>query len=170
MNLNHNSMKTAFLTLLIVSLGFSAFSQTFPPIDNVTMTTKEDYRAKDSLALQVANYVLSTPSNEKSVDRLSATSFLLKWMDGTPDYSFELGQNVLQYFQKDIDLMSVYMACMTAYALQSHAKDSKAITLNAVKLFVAYIDKGSNNVKMTGKLKKLSEANQKGELESFLKL
>jgi cellobiose-specific phosphotransferase system component IIC len=162
-------MKTAFFTLLIAVLSFNAFSQTLPPIANVQMTTKEDYRAKDSLALQVANYVLSTPSNENSVDRLSAASFLLKWMDGTPDYSFELSQNVLQYFQKDIDLMSVYMACMTAYALQNHAKDAKTITLNAVKLFVTYIDKSSNNVKMTSKLKKLSEANQKGELESFLK-
>jgi hypothetical protein len=67
--------------------------------------------------------------------------------------------------------MGAYMASLTSAALENRTiKDSKVITLNGVKKFIAYIDNGSSKVSMTGQLKKLSQSNQKGELESLLKL
>lgn len=158
-------MKKLLLLLIVISAGSSAFSQTMPAIDGLKLTTGEEYRAADTIALQVANYILATPSDEKSTTRLNGTSFLLKWMGGTPDYSFDLDKNVIKYFEKDLDLMGVYMAALTSSALQNKTvKDSKSLTSLAAKRFVIYINNPASNVNMTGKLRKLIEADQKGEL------
>ncbi|WP_295674720.1 hypothetical protein [uncultured Mucilaginibacter sp.] len=158
-------MKKLLLLLVVIAAGSSAIAQTMPPIDGLKLTTKEDYRAADTIALQVANYILATPSDEKSTPRLNGTSFLLKWMGGTADYSFDLDEKVIKYFVKDLDLMGVYMAALTSSALQNKTpKDSKSLTTLAAKRFVEYINTPANNVKMNGKLKKLTEAEQNGEL------
>jgi hypothetical protein len=92
-------------------------------------------------------------------------------MGGTPDYSFDLDKNVIKYFEKDLDLMGVYMASLTSSAIQNKTvKDPKVLTMLAVKKLIAYASNSGNNVAMTGKLTKLLEADQKGELEAFLKL
>lgn len=164
-------MKKLFLTLSAIIFTLSVFSQTLPQIEGVKLDTKEDYKAAEPLALQVANYLLSTPSDANSAPRLNSTQFLLKWMGGTPDHSFSLEQKVIKYFEKDLDLTGVYLASLTLTAIQDPSlKDTRVMSLNAAKKLIAYIDNADNHAAMTSKLKKLSEANQKGELETFLKL
>lgn len=158
-------MKKIFFLLLTLSVGFTAFSQTMPAVADIKLTAKEDYRAADTIAFQVANYILTTPSEEKNTQRLNGTSFLLRWMEGTPDFSFEIDEKVVKYFVKDVDLMAVYMAALTQAGLQNrNVKNTKALTSIAVKKFIVYINNSSYGVKINGKLKKLIEADQKGEL------
>ena len=165
------SMKKTLLTLFVVLSAFTVFSQTLPALDNVKLVAKEDYRAADTITLQVDNYLLSNPIDLNPADRLKAGQYLLKWMEGTPDHTFSLGQDILKYVEKDVDLMAVYFAALTRFAIKNkEVKDDKTMQLGAMKDLVAYVDKPSNNVKMTRLLKKLSEANQKNELQSFLKL
>ena len=154
-------MKFAFLTILAMLAALTGFSQSMPPIDSVRLATAADYRAAEPTALQVCNYILSTPSDNKSLPRLNGTRFLLDWMGGTPDYTFDLDKNVIKYFEKDIDLMGVYTASLTACAIQNKSvKDSKALTALAVKKFIAYISNGDNKVELNSRLKKMIEVNQ----------
>jgi len=67
--------------------------------------------------------------------------------------------------------MAVYMAAICKTALQyKPGIQSKKITLDAIKLLLIYTNNANNNVNRTSDLKKLSDANDKGELESFLNL
>jgi hypothetical protein len=158
-------MKFAFLTILAMLSALAGFSQSMPPVDSVKLATPADYRAAEPVALQVSNYILSTPSDQKSLPRLNGTKFLLDWMGGTPDYTFDLDKNVIKYFEKDIDLMGVYTASLASVAIENKVliKESKAITSLAVKKFIAYISNGGNKVDMNSKLKKMIEADKKGE-------
>jgi hypothetical protein len=158
-------MKKTLFTLLFAMMAFGAFSQSMPNVDSVKLTTKQDYHIAEPVALQVSTYILSTPSDAKSVPRLNGTKFLLDWMGGTPDYSFDLDKKVLKYFEKDLDLMGVYMASLTTSAIQNKLiADPKIWTSIAVKKFIAYINNSSNNVSITGKLQKMIDADQKGLL------
>jgi hypothetical protein len=158
-------MKFAFLTILAMLAALAGFSQSMPPIDSVRLATAADYRAAEPIALQVSNYILSTPTDEKSLPRLNGTRFLLDWMGGTPDYTFDLDKNVIKYFEKDLDLMGVYTASLTSVAIENKQliKESKAITSLAVKKFIAYINNTNNKVDLNSKLKKMIEADQKGQ-------
>jgi len=158
-------MKFAFLTLLTTLAALAGFSQSMPPIDSVRLATPADYRAAEPVALQVCNYILSTPSDDKSLPRLNGTRFLLDWMGGTPDYTFDLDKNVIKYFEKDIDLMGVYTAALASVAIENKVliKEPRAITSLAVKKFIAYIGNINNKVDLNSKLQKMIAADQKGQ-------
>lgn len=91
-------------------------------------------------------------------------------MSGTPDYLFTLDDVASKIIKANDDLLGLYMACMAKYSVENKeaAKDPKLVKLNSIKLLLAYCENEANNMKMTKQLKKLSEANQKGELEKEL--
>ena len=164
-------MKKALLTLLVIFLSIAAFSQNIPPVDGVRMETDQDYRNADSLVMQVSRYLLSIPLNNDNHTRLRAGVFLTRWMQGSPQFNVAPNDRVLKYIDSDVDLLSVYYAALCSFVLQyPSVTDSNTVTLNAAKELVAYMDKSSNHVILTRRLKKLCDADDKGELKNLLKL
>jgi hypothetical protein len=162
-------MKKLTLILFVFTIHYS-FAQTLPDYDNIPLGNAAECKAAENAALQAANCMLSTPSNANDANRLQSLQFIIKWMTATPDYSFDIDETVGKLMNGNDDLLGLYMACMTKYSLEhsAEAKDKKIVKLNSVRLLLAYAEQGSNNFKMTKNLKKLSEANKKGELESAL--
>jgi len=124
----------------------------------------------DSAVLQTANFLLSTPIDQNIPVRLKAGQFVMRWMEGTPDYTFSLEQNAIKYLSGNVDLMLLYMTSMAKYALETKANDVKVITINGVKTLLTYVNSPVSDVKIDKMLKKLSDANNKGNLENFLNL
>lgn len=163
-------MKTYFYLFIILCTTVS-FAQTTTDFDAVKLKRDSDYKEANKYALEASNYVLSVPMDNNSLPRLKAIQFIMKWMEGTPDYTFSLDATIMEKVVKgNDDLLGVYMACMTKYCLENEAnsKDDDVVKLNSIKLILAYCENPANNVKMPKQLKKLSEANKKGELESEL--
>lgn len=160
--------KLIFVTLLLVYFN-SSFCQ-LPNYDDIKLEQGPDYAAAEPSVTKAVDYILSKPLEKDDLDRLKSLQFLIKWMSGTPDFTFSLDESTSKLWKGNDDLLGVYMACMTKYCLENKAnsKDEKVVKLNAVKLLLAYCENPDNKVKMTKPLKKLSEANQKGELEKEL--
>lgn len=120
--------------------------------------------------MQAANYILSTPFEKNDVTRLKSLQFVMKWMTGTPDFLFSLDEAATKMAKGNDEVLGLYVVCMTKYCLQNidASKDEKLVKLNAIKMLLAYCENSNNNMKLTKQLKKLSEANQKGELEKEL--
>lgn len=156
------------IILASVLLYFNAsFGQNLPNFDEIKLEQKTDYQPAESSVMQATNYMLSTPYEKNDLNRLNSLQFIIKWMSGTPDFTFTLGSEITKIMKGNDDMLGLYMACMTKYCLEnkSSAKDEAAVRLNSIKLLLTYCEKESNNMKMTKQLKKLSEANKKGELE-----
>lgn len=162
-------MKSLLTLLLSISLG-SCFGQSLPNFDEIKLDQGSDYKSAEASVLQATNYILSTPYDKDDANRLKSLQFVLKWMSGTPDFSFALDDAIAKIIKGNDDLLGVYMACMTKYCLENKdsAKDAKLVKLNSVKLLLAYCENENNKMKMTKQLKRLSEANKKGELEKEL--
>lgn len=162
-------MKKIILALLLFSFS-NSFSQNLPDYDNIKLEQAADYKTAEPSALQAANFLLSTPYEKNSLDRLKSLQFIIKWMSGTPDYSFTLDNVTGKVTKGNDELLGLYMACMAKYCIEnpSSSKDEKLVQLNSVKLLLSYCENANNNIKLTKTLKKLSEANQKGELEKEL--
>ena len=164
-------MKKALLTLPVIFMCMAAFAQNIPPVDGVRMETDQDYRNADSLVMQVSRYLLSIPLNNDNHTRLRTGLFLTRWMQGSPQFNVAPNDRVLKYIDSDVDLLSVYYAALCSFVLQyPSVTDSNTVTLNAAKELVAYMDKSSNHVILTRRLKKLCDADDKGELKNLLKL
>jgi len=162
-------MKKIIFALLLFSFS-NSFSQNLPDYDNIKLEKGPDFKTAEPSALQAANFLLSTPYEKNSLDRLKSLQFIIKWMSGTPDYSFTLDNVTSKVTKGNDELLGLYMACMVKYCIEnpSSSKDEKLVQLNSVKLLLSYCENANNNIKLTKTLKKLSEANQKGELEKEL--
>lgn len=159
-------MKTTLILFFAFFFAASAFAQKLPQFDNVSLSAKEDYGAADTIAYQAASYILATPFADADANRLQAERFLIKWMTGTPDYTFALGDDILKYFDNSPPLMAVYMAALAQTTLENkQMKDGNAMNALAVKKFIAYITNSNNQVKMTGKLRKMISAEKNGKLK-----
>lgn len=162
-------MKKWIIVLLLCYCN-NCISQTLPNFDEIKLELAADYKTAEPAVLQSAGYILSVPFEKNDLNRLKSLQLIIKWMTGTPDYSFTLDNVATKIAKGNDDLIGLYMVCMTKYCLEnsSTAKDQKAVKLNSIKLLLAYCENENNKMKMTKQLKKMSEANKNGELEKEL--
>lgn len=163
-------MKRILLICVLTVAGCNLFAQALPQFNQIKLQNKKDYKLAEPQVVQTADFILTTPIDKSADLRTAAAQFLMKWMDGTADYTFMLDENSTRYFLQSNDLMMVYVASMAKYAIQNKPHSTKLITINAIKNLLAYINDPANNVKKTDDLIQLSQANDKGNLESFLNL
>ena len=166
-------MKHLLFSILLFLTANNVFSQSLPKYDEIKLETKEDFNdAANNASLQASNYLLSTPMDSKSIDRLKSLQFIIKWMSGTPDFSFTLDEQATKFAKNNDDLLGLYMAAMTKYVLENktESKNQNKIKLNAVKLIIQYSKDTKNNVKINKELKKAIEADENGKLEDYLKI
>jgi hypothetical protein len=160
--------KVIFSIICTLFLGAS-FAQTLPPLNKYDLETEEGCVDADTVALPLANYLLSVPAIKDEPNRLRAMSFLNKWMDGTPTYTFVLDDDIMDYFREDQDVTDLYMAALTKYQLENrNVKDEKQLSVGALKLLLAYADDEKNFVLVRDGLADLMKAYRNGKLESKL--
>jgi hypothetical protein len=164
---------TAMKKIILLICFFATqhcFSQQLPDYDNVKMEQKSDYKEADKVALIAANYLLATPYEKTDLSRLKSLQFIIKWMTGSPDFSFGIDAAATKISKGNEDILGLYMAAMSKFALENResAANAKKMKVAAIKLLLGYCENESNHMKMSKELKKLSEANKKGELESSL--
>jgi hypothetical protein len=166
-------MKGLIFGLLFGLLSNISVAQNLPDFGAIKLEKREDFNSTaDNAALQASNFLLSTPLEKDNIDRLKSLQYIIRWMSGTPDYTFTLDEQATKFAKKNDDLLGLYMASMTKYVLENKpdAKDQNKIKLNAMKLIIAYAKDQKNNVKMNSELKKATEADDKGELATYLKI
>ena len=163
-------MKKSLLFTLICLISFCSFSQS--SFSDIPLGEKEDYKAAEPDVIKAVNYLFNSKYDKDDLERLYAIEFVMKWMGGTPDYTFELHDKLSKPFIGETDLVGLYMAAMAKYALQNKATTPPATTvgLNAVKMIIEYSNKPSNNLKQTSEMKKIASAMQKGSLEKYFGL
>ena len=145
------------ITLLLATLVFVLVvqSQTLPDVSSIKLDNKEDFNANaNDAAFKVCVYLLTTPIAKDNSDRLNAEKYLMRWMKGSPDYSFTLDEDAAELAQTNDDLFIVFMAAMTKYVLENpnEANDVKKVKQNGMKTLLEYAKNPKNNVKLTGDL------------------
>ena len=160
-------MKKYFLILFVLA-SISSFAQT--DYSKVVMAKDADYKPAEKYALEASNFVLSTPLNAEDKQRASATAFLLKWMEGTPDYTYAIESPIITKLESENKgLLGVYLASLTKASLEGKVEEPEVAMVSGIKAVLAYAEKPENKVTASETLTKLSELNKKGELEKLFK-
>lgn len=161
-------MKKYFF-ILFVFTSICSFAQT--DYTKIAMKTDADFKAADKYALEASNYILSVPMDKNNVAQSKAVRFIVNWMEGTPDYTFNIDAPIMtKLTEENESFLGVFYAGMTKYTLENptKAEDMKAVQFNGMKLLVVYAEKPEHKVAMSPTLKKLIDASKKGELEKVL--
>lgn len=144
------------LLLLILFTASTSFAQIYKDLPNEVFLNKADYGNSEDQVLEVSKFILSNPIVKDNSDRINAMQYLLKWMEGTPDYTFTIGETVMNLTGGDLDLMGVYFAAVSETAIQNKnsGKTAEQTDEEAITKFVTYAANKSNNVKANKELKK----------------
>ncbi len=149
-----------FIFSALLFLSSISFSQDFSRFDEFKLETKEDFHSAENLVIEGVNYMFATPFNKNDIKRYQALSFVMNWMEGTPEYRFNIDQKAVDMTNGNDDLLGMYFAGLAKVILENKnniPNDETAHNM-VVKDLLAYTSIESNNLKPSKGLKKLSKS------------
>ncbi len=163
-------MKKLTLFFLLVIVGFlTVFGQEIPKTKNVRLNKNIHFKITEPLVIKITNYLFETPINKNNNNRNEVGQFLIKWMNGTQDYTFYLAEKETNFFNTDADLMLMYMAAITKFVLDNkNIRDQKEIVYGTMQLVLPYLNQQSDKKCWSKELWQLNDAQQNGKLKEYL--
>ena len=150
-------MHKTLLTGIALFIGSSLVAQAFT-IPDYQFKTKADYREHHAHILQCIEWLESTPYREQILQRQDAHSYLLAWLEGTPDVTVELQGYVVDLTKKNPELLILFFGGWIRYSL-NHPDHQKGIIMNHVEGLESLVSFYKKNVgaelKKNNKLEKL---------------
>jgi hypothetical protein len=149
-------MKLKIITLSLLIIGFASpsFAQNFSKLKNLRMTEKKDFAKAEKEVNACCKYLLNNPVTKDKEKRSIAANFLFQWMEGTPDYTFDMDETVVELSKINQSLLPVYMSAVTQYTLEHKLKKGdKKVKEYAIKQVSAYCENPKNGVEMTDALR-----------------
>ncbi|TBN03343.1 hypothetical protein EYD45_10070 [Hyunsoonleella flava] len=150
-------MKKSLLLIAIVTFCNISTGQNFSELSNYEFKTVESYKTEQAKVLSCANYLFNNPTNKDELNRLTSIQYIMKWMEGTPDYTFEIGSKAIELTKGNTDLLGLYFAAMSKVVLENEGDklSSEDIYNQAEQILVDYCSKKENKVKPSKKIKKI---------------
>lgn len=150
-------MKKTILILTLILITSISFGQNFKKLINFKFKTEESYRTEASKVLECANYLFDNPSDKEEINRAICMQFIMNWMNGTPDYMFEIGDDAMDLTKGKQELFGLYMAAMTKVVLDDPDKEfsNNEMHNGAQEILVNYCADTGNNIKPSKKIKKI---------------
>lgn len=150
-------MKRIIFILLITFYSNPSFGQNFSELANLKFETAESYKPAESQVLMCSNYLFNNPTNKEEMNRLHAIQYIMKWMTGTPDYTFEIGEKAMELTKGNSELLSLYMAAMSKVVIENKGDKltNDAIYNQSEKILVDYCAVPENKIKPSRKIKTL---------------
>lgn len=155
-------MKKIIFIVLISLTHTLSFGQNFSELATTEFKGKESYKPAEGQVLACANYLFSNPADQAELNRLTAIKYIMKWMQGTPDYTFDLGQKAMDLTNSNTDLLGLYMAAMTKAVLENSGGklSSEEMYSKAEKIMLSYSANVDNKMKPSKKMKQLIKNNK----------
>ncbi|MEZ5069913.1 MAG: hypothetical protein R2751_02825 [Bacteroidales bacterium] len=152
-------MKKTLLTIAFLLTSMWAFNQDFTSLADIAFNNAEDYRTKEALVKECASFILSQPYKSEEQNKLYGIQFILRWMEGTPDYMFSLGQDYSDLCKNDLELSTTYLAALALAAVDPAVVDKSSDNLSkqAKEFFLDYCARPENKVKTNRSIKKALE-------------
>jgi hypothetical protein len=165
-------LKTSVIILLFASMFPIVSAQNFDTLNKIELKEAADYQKNEPQALECANYLLSTPvdKNNSDLKHLKAIQFMIRWMDGTPDFSFGIDASIDKATESNPAVLSKFLASMVKYVLENKAEkdNTPGVKYNAFLTFLEYCENLEHKVNLNKELKKLIKAKNDGTLKASL--
>lgn len=149
-------MKNFLLSLIVILSTLTVSSQDFEKLKNTKLQNKEDYKVAEPTVLSLTSYLFQNPSTKDEINRLNAIQFIIKWMEGTPEYTFSIDKEAMDVTKGSDDLTGLYFAAMSKVVLdnpQQKLSDAE-ITTKAIDVLVNYVANEENGIKPNKAIKK----------------
>ena len=157
-------MKNLIVTAILIVLSAPVFAQ-IP--ENWKLEKAEDYAMYEDDVINCIDWLADTPLNEQAAKRKEINAFLLQWITGSPYVHIEIRTEIVTFMESSPDLLILYLAGWTRYALTTKNHEDK---LGGVMAGLeAVIDFYSENPMEKNKhVEKYIKMKKKGKLKEFV--
>lgn len=156
--------KIYLISLILFCTISAGFSRDYSKLKSTRLIERTDYIKAEKDVKDCCKYLLSTPIKKNEENRNAAIQFLYRWMEGTPDFTFEIDENLAVLNNANQALIGVYLSAMTQYVLANKgkdiAKDKSKIKEYTVNKVIEYCENPKNGVEMNVVLKKWIQENK----------
>jgi hypothetical protein len=160
-------IKTGLLTCgfaFICSIGLAQS----PELLSSQPSTKEEFIASEKQVLASIDWLENTPINEEKDKRKEQNALLVMWITNSPTVTLTINAAVLDFTKKNKELLIIFMAGWTRYALQNnYSKEELPGALAGLKSAIKVYKMGQ--LKKDKEMEKLVGLDEKGELEEWVK-
>jgi hypothetical protein len=153
---------------LISTFSLPAQSFEVPTLDDKPASQAEYDKMEPSI-LKCIDWLTATPLSIEPEKRISANAYFMLWLTGTSKVNVVVDGYVLNYAEKNPELMMAYMTGWSKLALEKMETDRFKLALAGMSNLVYRYKCNMSFFKKDKKLKKLLAVSEKGELESWLK-
>jgi len=165
-------MKIKIISLFIFLFPISLFSQNgFKDlIQKHPLHTTKQCRKAEKIVVILANYLINNPLNKEANKRINADRYIQKWIIQTPDYYFEIPQEINKISKNNKRLRAVHKALLVKYALSHKNSDTKSKHVRKIvlKSLLNYIEKPKNMVRITEKIKGYIQLKNQKKLNTLI--
>jgi hypothetical protein len=167
-------IKALIIVAVILLVGNVLTAQDYSKLENIVLKDRTDYSKNEDLVLECSNYLINSPIEtlDKDLNHLKALQFIMRWMEGTPDYMFSLDEPIGSVTRSNTTLLGIYMACMTKFVIENKdkSKDQNEIKYNSFITFIKYCEDPTKNVKQSKVIKELIKAKNENSLMEYLNI
>ena len=162
-------MKYIFGTLLffmsaVISLSVSAQSFTIPELPS----TKEEFVKSEQDFINAANWLEKTTITSDTKNRTLVNAYVTAWVINSPTVTIEMRSSILKAFDKNAQLLPVFLAGYSRYCLQNnYSKDELKCNVAGLKAVINCYNLGGELKKDKALLKVIDKDNE-GKLEEWV--
>jgi hypothetical protein len=163
-------MRKLIFAFAFLSCSFLLQAQTFEvPVMDTKPVSQAEYDKMEPTILQCINWLNATPLSIDVEKRTSANAYFMLWLAGTSKVNVVVDGYVLNYTEKNPELMIGFMTGWSKLALEKMETDRFKLALAGMSNLVYRYKCNMSFFKKDKKLKKLLAVSENGELESWLK-
>jgi hypothetical protein len=153
---NKKAMKK-LLTLVLLLISIQFYSQDFNKIASTELKVKEDYRKAEPQVSKSADFLFNNSNKPETNNRKIALAYIIQWMSGTSDHTFNIDSNAMELTKGNQDLFAMYMVALTKVCLDNLDKKltDDDYFEKASQLLASYCSDKSNKLKPNKALKKV---------------
>jgi hypothetical protein len=167
-------IKELILIAIILVISNILIAQDYSKLENISFMEITDYSKNESIVLECSDYLLNSPLEtlNNDLNRLKALQFIMRWMEGTPDYMFSIDAPIVRISKSNTALLGIYMACMSKFVIENKdkSKDQNEIMYNSFITFIKYCEDPVKKVKQSKGIKELIKARNENKLKEYLNI
>lgn len=157
-------MKKILSLSLFLFVLTNVTAQDFTKIATIKLVTLEDYKKAEPEVSKAANFLYRTPNKPDTRNRAVALAFILKWMEGTDAYTFNIGEDAMKVTRGSQDLLGMYFAGLSKVVLDHPGikLSDEEIHEKTTEILAQYCDDKNNKLKPNRALKKAMKKIKRG--------
>jgi hypothetical protein len=161
-------ISTIVLACLSLFITKTTFCQDYNVPVNYQLNSKEDYSKYEKDIISASKWLLATPLNEQPEKHREVSTFVVRWVSGSPTVNVEINPIIMDFEDKNPGMLALYMASSAKYVLENnYSTDMRAKQKSALHDMISVYQAG-NGIKKDKKMEKLIDSDKNGKMDEWL--